>query len=416
MRSGARWTTVLQVAAKLHMAAATLIAARTLDLSDFGLFFSTQAVGYLLASTWDFGSTSLAIRQVAARAWTVSEAVLATLRLRVLLAAAILLPAAFLLKVADDRLAVDAATLALVAAAPFVLALSTAWNSALIGAGRFGAQVRDNVIGRSVALLTLPLALLPTTSHGALRALGASFLLGEVATLCLQVRHATPVRLRAVRQSAPAAGRVLRACLPYAGSNFLSLVYNRGDVLLVGLLAGTAAAGNYAPASQLQNIVVALPALLTAGLVSATATDKRRSEDLAVVHSACHRAARTGLIIALPVSAAVFVLAPLLTERLLGAGLAGATTPVRIIIWVLPLLVIVFPVSQALIAVGEARNVTLLTGLGFGVSAGLHVILDPRFGAVGGAVASAARDPIALIGLIILYRTRVLNGSRAGRP
>jgi len=403
MKSGFVWSSIWQVAAKAHIAAVLVIAAHILPLRIFGLLFAVQAAAALLASTWDFGTNSLCSRQVAARVWRIEEAILGALRFRVTSAAPIAALVGLVYYALAPRLPLGPVEILALGAAPFVLALSNCWQGALAGAGEFRKQVLANSAGRVVALVVLPAVFLGANSTVRIEIFAASFLLGELTTLGLMCREVTPRRLASFSSSAPTGVAMLRLSLPYAGNNFLSLAYIRGDVLLVGLLAGATTAGDYAAASQLQNVVVVLPALLSAGLVSAVSGNPS-SASLDRVRNAARHAIRQGLPLSLAIAIVTTLAAPYLVRATLGASLQNGLTPIRIIIWGLPASVVAFPLIQALIALGQSTTATLCGASGFIVSLLLHLVLDHSFGASGGAVASSVRDPVALLAAVYAFR------------
>ena len=62
------------------------------------------------------------------------------------------------------------------------------------------------------------------------------------------------------------------------------------------------------------------------------------------------------------------------------------------------------PFIAALAADGHGTDTTKIFATAFGVALSLHLLLDPRWGAVGGAVASLLRDPLALLVAFLLAR------------
>jgi O-antigen/teichoic acid export membrane protein len=88
---------------------------------------------------------------------------------------------------------------------------------------------------------------------------------------------------------------------------------------------------------------------------------------------------------------------------LVGPLAADAVAPAMILVWSLPFLCVQVTISQALIALGRPSQVTRAFVSGFAVALTMHALLGPRYGAVGAAVASLARDPVVTVVLLTQY-------------
>jgi O-antigen/teichoic acid export membrane protein len=217
------------------------------------------------------------------------------------------------------------------------------------------------------------------------------------------------VLLRSIRQtsrvssSAPVRSFIQRSA-PYAVNSLFNYAYNRGDILFVSAFAGVLASANYAPASQLQNLLALMPALLSGGIVPVTSTAARGGADVEKLRRVTFRIAQIGVIFGLPLAVVLTLAIPVVTPAILGNEFGGAIVPAIIVCWSLPFLAVHTPLGQGMIARGLARQTTVAYSVAFGVSALLHVFLDSEFAASGAALSSAARDPVALVALYLLYR------------
>jgi O-antigen/teichoic acid export membrane protein len=127
--------------------------------------------------------------------------------------------------------------------------------------------------------------------------------------------------------------------------------------------------------------------------------------------------ALTGVVLSLAAASLVFVLAPSLLAFALGPDYVGATTATRILVWSLPLAAATAPLLAILAAAGRGVETTYIFLVAFVVAIAMHIILDPRFGATGAAVASLAREPAALLAaVLVVWRTGLLRrGTSYGR-
>jgi FkbM family methyltransferase len=110
-----------------------------------------------------------------------------------------------------------------------------------------------------------------------------------------------------------------------------------------------------------------------------------------------------GLLVTVPSAVALTVFMPEVINVVLGSEYAPAALPSKILAWSMPLAVIGGPLLAYLISRGRGVQTTAAFAVAGVVSLALHVILDPRFGAVGAAVASLARDAanVAVAGLLV---------------
>jgi O-antigen/teichoic acid export membrane protein len=237
---------------------------------------------------------------------------------------------------------------------------------------------------------------------------GVALLAGEVFTLVAaavalasQPAAATTVARR---------GRLrLLSAVPFASNGILSIAYNRFDVVI---LAGLSSAGQlalYAPASRIQDALYLLPGALASvsyPLIS-KAWHAGRRDDVA-------RLTRTlmiaGLLLSLPVTICVFVFAEQILSVVLGPQYASAATATRVIIWFLPVAGVGAPLLSALAGTDNAGKTTIGFGAAFATAIALHLLLDRRYGAVGGAVASVARDvPNVLVAFVFAWLAGLLR-------
>lgn len=206
--------------------------------------------------------------------------------------------------------------------------------------------------------------------------------------------------------------RVLRPHLAYAMITFVTLsltqVVQRFDVLLVNGYRGPHAAGLYAVAAQLTDLMLVVPAAL--GLVMFRRGARGSAEHFS---DAVRVLTFTGLF-----GAAASVLALLLSgwavPLVFGAAYRGAVSPLR---WLLPG-VIAFSVQSVLSSYLAGRGrprvvlVAWLLGGTFGIGADLFVI--PAYGIVGAAVVSSLSYVLVTslhVRAMLSARPRVSTGS-----
>jgi O-antigen/teichoic acid export membrane protein len=389
-RAGA-WSLVSLTGAKVCVAAALVLTARLLPVTSFGVLVEVQAVAVFVPSVWDLGVSGWLLRDVAAGVHEPGGALKSAARARALTFVVPLIIWTLVLALLPQ--ARNSPGLV----ALFFLTSICIGSSALLGALlqaelRFGLSTAGTLAGRIVTVLAL--AILTLTKTHDLVATAGSYTVGEFVILAV---FATTLRRRLVAPAVTTPFRaVLRKSRPYALNGIVNVAYNRADVLTVGLFGGTLAAAQYAPASRIQDALFIVPSVVGMSLMPVAAHRWQRPDAAKALKRAASLGALGSAAITIPVVLAVFFLAPSLVPFFLGHAYDGSLAPIRIIIWSAIFVAIAEPYFSILYASGAVRDlnrVYLQIGL---VSILGQAVLSHTFGAVGGAIASAAREPLAV--------------------
>jgi O-antigen/teichoic acid export membrane protein len=341
------------------------------------------------------------------------------LRQRAVVAPAFVVVVGLLCGWLDGPVGFDFVTTVLILAAPTVFGIGLIYIAALVGRQEFAVSTTAVTSGRviSVALMGVILAAGP---HGviAARYLAVTLLLGEVVTFVLQWRAETRGSRRTHDQRAGLddppirLGAFIRKSLPHAANSFFNYAYQKGDILLVTALAGVVVTSHYAPASQLQNLLALFPSLLASGIVPLVSSDGGPDQHGQLAYRVARRLAQVGVLAAVPVCAAVSLFMPTIITIVIGQADHASIVPATIVVWALPFLCVHTPLALALIARGLAAQATKAYAVAFAGSLALHVLLVPTHGAVGGAIASAARDVMMTVCLLVIAR-RAMRSEKA---
>lgn len=186
--------------------------------------------------------------------------------------------------------------------------------------------------------------------------------------------------------------------LPLLYANVISAWVDR---LLVSLLLGPAALGTYQAAAALTEGVLRLPRNLSAFLISAyariTAGHAERLAEAMRVH------AQLSIAFASVLAAALLAGADGITTTLFGPGLAAASAPLRVLTAALPPGVLALSLSSA--ATGAATTFGLsVSRYAIPLQVALLVVLTPRFGVLGAAIAHVAAIAATFVGYLWLWR------------
>ncbi|HXM53764.1 MAG TPA: oligosaccharide flippase family protein [Candidatus Dormibacteraeota bacterium] len=186
------------------------------------------------------------------------------------------------------------------------------------------------------------------------------------------------------RPSWPLARRLLAYGSRAQLSNMITLLNLRLDVLILGVLTGSATVGTYAVASRYTELLrlpsqalywVEYPRFARAGEWAAA-----RARWL------LPRAGAVTALAAAPLALAAGLVIPLL----FGSGFAGAVLPAQVLAVGLAVEGVNGVVTAFLFGTGRPGLISIATGAGLAVTVALDLLLIPRLGVLGAAVASTA--------------------------
>ncbi len=360
-----------------------------------------MASGALAGASWDFGIATLLTREVAAGRIEASKGLTEALRLRIrsapLWVGTYVVSAFALLRVGMDRLPVAG----IFAVVSIVAAVSVLPISVLRARSDYAHASMCVALGRCVGLIAA-VGVLVGPIHSLIE-ISIALSVGELVTLSLAVYS---IGTSVVRSGAASTGRslTLRSAAPFAVNGVLSTAYNRSDVVLLPALATLAQLRAYAPASRIQDALYLIPGsigLVALPYLSRTWAARGSTVDVARV---VRRLVALGLAVCLPAALLLSLFAGTVLRLFLGPNYEEATTAVRILVWFLPFAALGAPLLAGLIAIGRAKDTVVVFGVTFAGALALHIALDPRFGAVGAAIASLMRDPLGLLAAVVLCR------------
>ena len=401
MRAGTFWSIIFQLSSKISVLVGLLVATRVLSVSEFGLLAACQGAVVVASAVLDFGSSILLERELAAGradarlAWSIARR-----RIVVVVPTAVILGATADLALDDVSAGLGAACVIAVVA----MNGSALTNGVLQGLLSFKASALTQTAGRLTYLVGMSLVWLLGPGSTALLQCAAIFALSEFALLAAQLAVIGHRRIPEVVIAPESARRRYRLAGAYWLNSIFSLIYNRADATIVAALAGASAAGVYAPASSIQSALIVVPGVITAGLPNVGASLYRSGGNDADVRRLARRAA--GLAVGVGVFTSVIAVLAIVPAAVfaLGAEYRNVTIPASILVASIPFYGAEFALLGYLVAIGRPE----LTVAGFSValvtSIVLNVILVPRFGATGAAFANLAREPAAVLALILAAR------------
>jgi O-antigen/teichoic acid export membrane protein len=210
----------------------------------------------------------------------------------------------------------------------------------------------------------------------------------------------------------------LRPTFLLLGASLTVCIYIYLDSVVLGFLAGNTAVGLYTAASKVVRTAVVLVTSLSVVLIPRVSFYLKNN--LLEEHkNITQKSVQFILLVATPLSVALFCLAPCIVSLIAGAQFAGAATAIRIDS---PLIVVLglsnFYSLQILYPNGKETRILFSALCAAGVDVLLNFALIPILSFNGTAIASLAAELTALVTMMImsrnLYSKMSLNIRRAG--
>lgn len=398
------WLFAARVVAQALAIVFTLLIARALGKEAFGSFAFISAVVFIGNVLTSFGLDTLIIREIARGRDTIDEVVGKTIAaaLTVQLALSFLFILVVWLGagrwVAQSRDEVMALRIAVISLAP--LAFSTVYSAALRGYQRMATYAVFSVF---VAALSAVGALLLYRQGGTL--VGAAWVmliaqLGGALVAYLLHRSGAPDRVRGISlPTRRALRRVWRGGMGLAALMILAVLYQRLGVIMLSVLDTDAATGLYSAAARVMEALKMLPAAVFGALLPIMA-DGRQSDNHSV-----HRLAVIGLVgLACLLAALCALFARPIVLLLFGSEFDGAIWPLRVMSLSLPPTILTFALSFNLVIQNEERVAALALALTLAVSTILTGVLINRWSLAGAAVALPLSEAGQVLFLWVLSR------------
>jgi O-antigen/teichoic acid export membrane protein len=393
----------LHASVKLTAIAIILMQARLLNLPDFGTLAAWQAFALLCSALWD-GGLGLHVTQRLASGvggmLTIRSALRARLLLLPLPVIAFLLAVRLLPPLGSISLRCCFLLQGLFAATAMLL------SAAERGRHRFGLAVFPTILGRLVQI-GLTASLFAVTPTRRLMLVPVVLLAGEITSTAVGFLQWYRRGDRMPAGADEHAVSALRSARYFWYSSAMFVLYNKFDVAVVSLAGGSVVAALYAPASRIQDVLAALPAMAATAIIpvaaSMTDVDSRRR----LVALAVRKSGR----IALPLMVCTMVGAPIGLTKVLGADFSPSVFPVQILALSVLFTTVSAPQMALLTATNRRRALSFVTSVGFVTSVLCQYIGAKLFGLVGASAGALIREPVMLLFALRANSTMKGDGS-----
>ena len=393
-----------QVVMKAAGLATTILIARALHVDGFGRFTSAWSFGMLVGVLADAGLAYFVALEVSRVPRTARRFVWTALALRSMVCTTGLLIAIAVLPFLhfDGALAWAAVAFALSAVLD---GLQTQVLSYYRAIAQMHVEAKVVTAGRIALVASTFVALLisPTVLSFAIAQAIASVVACAIAgaVMCRDLPPVMP-RMRAVRAIAVGA-------LPFAANGLLSYIFFRIDTLLLRAFGiADAAIGAYSAAYRVMEAPRTAFGSIAAGVLPAATSVSHPRERTAFL-----KLARTTTAIVLWVvlpAVLAFALSPKSVIGLIYGHGFDAAAPLLLVLCPMPILMALDAVLGSLLnALGAQKAVTGIFTVCAIANVALNVILIPRTGAMGAAIATLGTEAIELTAFLILVQQRLGN-------
>jgi O-antigen/teichoic acid export membrane protein len=393
-----------EIAARLIAFAATVYLARTLGASAFGVIGFASAITLYLARIADCGIEffGLGIREIAedrGRITTMVPSVTAA-RLGVAVFTAVIV--AIVSAYAPQP---DGTVIALYALTLISLAGSMRW--VLLGLERSSTVAVSRIVGE--ALFALIVFLSVRSAAHVTRVPLAQFA-GDTfaAVIVAAALWRSGIRLRS-KVNLAVVQPIFRRSWRLVVSALLGLVIYNSGLILLRFFRDTATVGFFAAAYTFVTFMLNLGGAYNQTLLPTLTRDAEGSASVygtAMVHS---------FAVSLPVAIGGTLVAAPLIDSVFGGGYASAVLPLQVLLWAVPFALLREVATAGLMARSGEKAVLTFTTLTAIASVALNLLLIPRFGLAGAAVATVATEIVRFAASAVLADSRGFSPARLTR-
>lgn len=388
------------------------ILSRYLGPSGFGRYtFVTGYVGIFAVAT-DLGLQTIAVRQIARFPDQARSVAGQLLSLKVILAVFAVLAAvvvALLAPVSSFTIPGLRLAIFLSAIGMLTVPLSSTGGAIFQTTLRMVIPAAADVVYRaiSLALVALLAAGIVFSSRMSLAwRLDAVLLSSTIALLVSAIviyRGATRLVSAAPRWNRTQALAMVRDAAPLGLVSVLGIIHYRIDVVILSQMAPMATVGMYGIATKVLDVSIGLAALFM-GLVFPVLS-RRAAGDPVLLQRAFAKTVDLLAIVGLGGAVFLAVLAPVVVRILTHRDFQGAVAPITIIAWAIPIIFLATAFTQMVVAANKQLAAVPLAIAAILLNVVLNLILIPRMGASGPALATNISEGLNTIGMgVIMIR------------
>lgn len=369
---------------------ATAYLARSLGPAAFGIVGFAYALAGYFSLTIHQGFLDIGSREVSRNPDRATALAGSGTLVRLILAAGLFAALAVMALVLDKPTTVKLAVV-LMGLSTFSQALDTSWV--------FKGLERNRPVGMALIIgQSLYLAVVLTAVHGPTDVLfvPSAMVLGEFSAALLL--GFTLVRFGGIRFNIRDGLDLLKASgFPTLGIIFRSLMFTF-DVVLIGFLLGDVAVGVYTASYRIIFLLLAICiAIKAAYLPSITRAADSDNRELSTVAS---RSVELSSVIGFPAVVGGIVLAIPLLTAVFGADYVEGARALQLLLVSIGFVFLSEPLHNVFVASHKLKQETAIIGMAATVNVLLNIVLIPKYGIMGAAIATAAAEGFLLVAIL----------------
>lgn len=179
------------------------------------------------------------------------------------------------------------------------------------------------------------------------------------------------------------------------------------DTFIISLLLSEAAVGFYGASQTILAGLLMIPVAVRLGLYPLMARYKH--QDTKKLAHLYHKSSQYLLVSGLPLAAGVFVLAESIILLIFGESFGPAIPALQISIWALVFAMITVPNARMMLVDNRQKQASWLRGLAMIVSVSLNLLLIPRLGFNGAAIARLLGTAVFFVFVYVYVQRRLLK-------
>jgi O-antigen/teichoic acid export membrane protein len=207
--------------------------------------------------------------------------------------------------------------------------------------------------------------------------------------------------------------RLMRDSWPLILSGLMTMTYMRIDQVMLGTLADDHTLGIYSVSVRLTEVWYFVPWVLISSTLPSIVRAAERSEF--VLRERSQQLYNAVSFISYAIAVPVSLLAGVLVDTLYGSEYAASAPVLVLLIWTVHLTSLGMARSSYLVAKNWTRLHLATVGVGAVVNVVMNVVLIPKHGAIGAAVATLVSYWVAVHGSCFLFPTLVPTGKMLAR-
>lgn len=378
-----------RIATKVATTIVMIVVARFLGDEQFGIFSSILTYVTFFGLIQEWGLTTPLIRRIARRDKKAGDLIGETISIKLLLS----IPAFFGVIFVSWVVKVDPVIVAIFGCSMVLEVLNVSLTRGFEGIERMSIEAIILIIERSVLLVG---SLLVLVCGGGLVALSFAYLVTNASSLILALvfwkRQQQPICLSFMWHQMRSN---LREAFPFAIAALFSVVYNRVDILILGMDRGAAEVGWYTAAYRVADAQLFIPTALVASIfpVLSRSADTDLKSFKMLYGKSFYMLAGLGFSLAL----LTYFFSFDIIKVLFGSDYRNAAPALSVLSATIPFCFLNVLVGSSLIAIKKDGLSMATLGIGAALNSLLNFFMVPLYGQMGCSIAKVITEVVAFV-------------------